>query len=207
MPLKEKAPPLMQKTILAVDDVAENLLTVKLILKSHYDICLAKSSDAAREVLERTNVDLILLDIEMPGKNGFDFLAEIQDVKEWKAIPVIFVTATATADFVNRAAAAGAIGYIVKPIIQEVLLSKVDDIFADAFMKQLAELEHLCATGRADGASALLDAVKEGYLYLPSTTEMSIALEDIGDSIKGSVDFSAGAEKIRAFMELIKSSR
>jgi DNA-binding response OmpR family regulator len=71
-------------------------------------------------------VDLILLDIEMPGMSGFQFLEKMyQDHPDNKKVPVIFVTSHTDSDIITHALNAGARDYIVKPIKSEVLLKKI----------------------------------------------------------------------------------
>ncbi|MDR0463658.1 MAG: response regulator, partial [Treponema sp.] len=63
-----------KKIILAVDDMPENLMLLGSLLESYFDVRLAKSADMAMNVLNKTKVDLILLDIVMPEMLGFDFM-------------------------------------------------------------------------------------------------------------------------------------
>jgi putative two-component system response regulator len=204
-PVIHKSPPPRKRTVLAVDDVSEMLLTIKLILKDHYELCLAKSADAAKQVLARTEVDLILLDIDMPETDGFKFLAWLRETGEWKDIPVIFVTATATREFITRAVAAGARDYIAKPVRPEVLLKKVDDVFIGPFLSRLAELEEMCATGRDDRAAAALEDVRGEYAYLGRTFETSSLLDEITMLVKQLRDFPAAAVKTKELMEELKT--
>ncbi|GHV69318.1 hypothetical protein AGMMS49928_11170 [Spirochaetia bacterium] len=111
--------------ILAVDDMALNLRTIKLILGDFYDVRLAKDGGLALSLLRSTRVDLILLDIEMPGISGFDFVREMNNNSYLNKAPVIFVTAHASPELLARAKVAGAVGYIIKPFTSEVLLQKV----------------------------------------------------------------------------------
>jgi putative two-component system response regulator len=204
-PVILKSPPPRKRTILAVDDVSEMLLTIKLILRDQFELCLAKSADAAKQVLARTGVDLILLDIDMPETNGFDFLAWLRGTGEWKDIPVIFVTTTATREFITKAVAAGARDYIAKPVSPAVLLKKVDDVFVGAFISRLAELEEMCATGRDDRAVAVLEDIRGEYLYLGRTFETSNLLDEITGLVKQMRDFPAAAVKTRELMEELKT--
>jgi CheY-like chemotaxis protein len=181
------------------------LLTIKLILKDQYELCLAKSADAAKQVLVRTGVDLILLDIDMPGTNGFEFLAWLRGTGEWKDIPVVFVTATATREFITRAIAAGARDYIAKPIRPVVLLKKVDDVFIGPFLSRLVELEEMCATGRDDRAAAALEGIRGEYMYLGRTFETSNLLDEITTLVRQMRDFPAAALKTRELMEAFKT--
>jgi len=112
-------------TILAVDDAAENLQILQSLLCDDYDIRLAKSGRLALLALERTTPDLILLDIEMPGMSGFDVLDVIIKNDRMKKIPIIFLTAHASKEFVMEALKRGAKDYIVKPFEPDILRDKI----------------------------------------------------------------------------------
>lgn len=114
-----------RKVILAIDDVTMNLAIIKGLLSKHFDVRVAKSGELALFILGSVKVDLILLDVEMPGMSGFEFIDIIREIPDVKDIPIIFVTSHATVDIISRATQAGAIDYIVKPIDQQVVLKKV----------------------------------------------------------------------------------
>jgi putative two-component system response regulator len=114
-----------KKIILAVDDMPTNLQILQSLLSDEFSVRLAKSGQMALSALARIQVDLILLDIEMPGLSGFDVMNELQKSPDFRDIPVIFVTAHATRDFIARAAKVGAKDYLVKPFDSQALREKV----------------------------------------------------------------------------------
>ena len=114
-----------KKKVLVVDDVTLNLLTIKSLLSKQYDVRVAKSGELALFILGSVQVDLILLDIEMPGMSGFDFVNALRKIPDVADTPIIFVTSHAKAHMVNRATRIGAADYIIKPIDSNLLLSKV----------------------------------------------------------------------------------
>jgi CheY-like chemotaxis protein len=118
-----------KKTILAVDDILPSLNTVRKILEGPFEVCLAKSIEIASLILKTTKIDLILLDIEMPEMSGFEYLKHLQDIPQYSHIPVIFVTSHATKDFIVQAMSSGAKDFIVKPIIPQALLEKINAVF------------------------------------------------------------------------------
>lgn len=119
------------KKILAVDDVALNLRTLKAALDKIFEVRIAKSGELALSILNAETVDLILLDIEMPEMSGFEFMEALKaklsagDIE--KIPPVIFVTAHATPELLTQAKSAGAVGYVIKPFEPQVLIAKVDE--------------------------------------------------------------------------------
>ncbi|MDR2447392.1 MAG: response regulator [Treponema sp.] len=119
-----------EKTILAVDDSPEILESLLSILGTDYDVRLAKTASAAWTALRLTEVNLILLDIEMPGMSGFDFLETIYTTRtEYKNIPVIFISSSAEQEIIDKALGMGAVAYIVKPFLPEDLCETIRDVF------------------------------------------------------------------------------
>ena len=114
-----------KKVILAIDDMPSNLIAIKNILEHMFDVRLVKEGTQALALLRREKIDLVLLDIEMPGYSGFDLSQAMREDPALALIPIIFVTTHATSSFVRRAAEAGARGYILKPFKPSLLLQKV----------------------------------------------------------------------------------
>ena len=114
-----------KKVILAIDDIPSNLIAVQKVLEPLFDVRLVKEGKQALALLKRDKIDLVLLDIEMPGYNGFELLDRIREGPAAAQLPIIFVTAHASRSFIQRAAEAGVAGYIVKPFKPSLLLQKV----------------------------------------------------------------------------------
>jgi putative two-component system response regulator len=119
-----------KKVILAVDDMSMNLRTIKVILEGEYEVSLAKSGELALDKLKKTKIDLVLLDIEMPGITGFEVIDSMRKIPGCEGIPVIFITSHAAPDVIVTAYDHGAGDYIVKPINAEVLRNKVRALLA-----------------------------------------------------------------------------
>jgi DNA-binding NarL/FixJ family response regulator len=88
-------------------------------------VLLAENGAAAREVLARTSPDLVLLDVMMPGEDGFTVCASLRANPAWRDIPVIFLTAIDAAEQKVRAFAAGAVDYVTKPVHVPELVARV----------------------------------------------------------------------------------
>jgi CheY-like chemotaxis protein len=114
-----------KKTILAIDDMSLNLRTIKITLEKYYDVRVAKSGEQALSVLGTGKIDLILLDIEMPGMSGFETLELIKLQPNAENVPVIFVTSHVSTELIAKALKKGARDYIMKPFEPEVLIRKV----------------------------------------------------------------------------------
>lgn len=130
-----------EKTILAVDDSPEILQSLIGILGDDYDLRLAKTASAAWTVLRLTEVNLILLDIEMPGMSGFDFLETINTTRtEYKNIPVVFISSNAEQEIMDKALRMGAVGYIVKPFLPEDLHKMLRVVFKTPGFEKAASI-------------------------------------------------------------------
>ena len=118
------------KNILIVDDFETNILLLEnILLEAGFEVKSAYSGFEAMEIIKKGNLDLILLDILMPGVSGMEVLQLVKSNAETKNIPVIMVTAVHEAKSVRSAMSFGAFDYIKKPINKEELLYKITDTF------------------------------------------------------------------------------
>lgn len=121
-----------EKIILTIDDTPEILEILNSILGDDFDMRLAKTAASAWRILGLADISLILLDIEMPGMSGFEFLDIIHKEKtEYKDIPVVFISSNSDKETIDRAFAMGAAGYIVKPFLPNELISCVNKILEE----------------------------------------------------------------------------
>jgi len=132
--------------ILLVDDRAENLIALEAILSSlNQQLVPVRSGEAALKALLSDEFAVILLDVVMPGMDGFETAAHIKRRAKTHDVPIIFLTAAgAEPDHAFRGYAAGAVDYIAKPFDPWVLRAKVA-VFVDLYMKnrQLREQAEL----------------------------------------------------------------
>ena len=114
-------------TILVVDDTKENLSIIGELLEPHFRVRLALSGERALKLAQTTpHPDLILLDVMMPGMDGYVVLERLRAMAETRDIPVIFVTAMSDAEDEERGLRMGAVDYITKPIRPAILLTRVN---------------------------------------------------------------------------------
>ena len=143
--LDEPPPPV---EILIVDDRPENLLALEAILEPLGQIIVrAGSGDEALRMLLSHNVAMILLDVQMPGINGFETARLIKSRERTKFVPIIFLTAISKdEEYVFEGYSVGAVDYMSKPFQPDILRSKVN-VFVDLYQKQrqLAAQQHLLA--------------------------------------------------------------
>jgi two-component system glycerol uptake and utilization response regulator len=115
-----------KKTVLIVDDTKTNIDILLNLLGEKYDIVVALDGKSALESLEESSVDLILLDIMMPGIDGYEVCRRLKSNEKTSDIPVIFVTARDDEDSIERAYEIGAIDYITKPFKPVELLARIN---------------------------------------------------------------------------------
>ena len=113
-------------TVLIVDDSPENLVVLNELLHPHYRVLAATSGEAALRVAQaRPRPDLILLDVMMPGMDGYAALAELRGNPATRDIPVVFLTALSGTEDEENGLQRGAVDYITKPIKPAVVLARV----------------------------------------------------------------------------------
>ncbi|HTK50207.1 MAG TPA: ATP-binding protein [Gemmatimonadaceae bacterium] len=132
--------------ILLVDDRPENLLALEAILEPlNQKLVRAHSGDEALRKLLRHDVAVILLDVQMPGINGFETARIIKSRERTRYIPIIFLTAISKEEeYVFEGYSVGAVDYLAKPFQPDILRSKVN-VFVDLYLKQkqLSEQQQL----------------------------------------------------------------
>jgi PleD family two-component response regulator len=113
--------------ILAIDDNSQNLQLVAGLLSDNLacDLCFATSGVEALDAMATLTPDLILLDVNMPGMNGYEVCEKIRASEILREIPVIFLTAQRDSDFIVRGFEAGGSDYVVKPFNGRELLARV----------------------------------------------------------------------------------
>jgi CheY-like chemotaxis protein len=124
-----------KKTILLVDDSPENIDVLDSILKPHYRIKVALNGEDALKIANKhPQPDLILLDIVMPGMDGFEVCRQLKADAQTRGIQVIFVTATTDQETVARGLELGAYYYLTKPVdpvtIEAVVKSAISEALA-----------------------------------------------------------------------------
>ena len=119
--------------LLAVDDNPDNLFTLRTLLQQHMgvEILEAQSGTEALEIAQNTpDIDLIILDVQMPEVDGFETAQLLKARRKTRDIPIIFLTAAfKSEEFQQRGYAIGAVDYLLKPIDDNQLINKVSTYF------------------------------------------------------------------------------
>ena len=122
-----------------VDDDVINLTVARKSLADTYDVFVAPSGEKLFVLLEKITPSLILLDIEMPGMDGYAVIEKLKGVDKTKHIPVIFLTASIDPESEIKGLSLGAVDYIAKPFSKELLEKRVS--LHIMFKKQKQELQ------------------------------------------------------------------
>ncbi|SFU52888.1 putative two-component system response regulator [Paenacidovorax caeni] len=113
-------------TVLVVDDTPDNLSLMGGLLRDHYHVKVANQGEKALKIAQGEQPpDLILLDIMMPGLDGYEVCRRLKANLHTRDIPVIFLTARADMEDERQGLALGAVDYITKPISPPILLARV----------------------------------------------------------------------------------
>jgi len=115
-----------QKVIVVVDDNNANLIACKNILKPHYTVYPAPSTEKMFELLQNIKPDLILMDVEMPGTDGYEAARMLKGNETYKEIPLIFLSARSDAKSEMEGFELGALDYIHKPFFSALLLRRIE---------------------------------------------------------------------------------
>ena len=113
------------KTILIVDDNKLNLTTARTVLSTEYKVVPVMHGEQALTYLKDNPCDLVLLDIKMPEMDGFEVLENIRRIEHCRNLPVIFLTADGDAETETRCFKEGAVDFIAKPFVPDVMRSRV----------------------------------------------------------------------------------
>lgn len=138
----------LRPKILIVDDLLENLISLEAILEDfEIDLVRAFSGEEALKNSIKEDFALVILDVQMPGMNGYETLEMMRQRKKTRYLPVIFVSAIHQSDLnIIKGIETGAVDFIPKPIIPDILKGKVQ-VFLDLYLQRkrlddlLAEME------------------------------------------------------------------
>jgi len=126
------------KTLLLVDDEPANLQVLRNILSEHYRLLFAKNGDRALALARTEQPDLILLDVMMPGKSGYEVCQALKLETTTRNIPVIFVTALSDVDDETHGFELGAVDYLTKPVSAAIVRARVRNHLSLVRMDELA---------------------------------------------------------------------
>ncbi|MFJ6753373.1 MULTISPECIES: two-component system response regulator [unclassified Streptomyces] len=184
--------------ILLVDDRPENLLALEAILSAlDQTLVRASSGEEALKALLTDDFAVILLDVQMPGMDGFETAAHIKRRERTRDIPIIFLTAINHGPHHTfRGYAAGAVDYISKPFDPWVLRAKVS-VFVELYMKncQLREQASLLRLQLEGGRPSASEARESAGLLAELSARLA-AVEEQAEALSKQLDESADAAAV-----------
>ena len=162
--------------VLLVDDRQDKLLALQSMLEGlHQNLVTARSGDEALRKLLRQDFAVILLDVNMPGMDGFETAAMIRQRPRSETTPIIFISAVNDTDnHVTRGYSLGAIDYILTPVMPEILRAKVS-AFVDLFQKTemvKRQAEEHARLLQAEAAREAAEAEKERMVFLAQASNV-----------------------------------
>ena len=158
--------------ILAVDDTPGNLVALEAVLEHDFELRLARSgAEAIAAIEEHQDIDVILMDIQMPGMDGYETASRIKKLAGCEDIPIVFITAVYSEDpYIKRGYAAGGVDYFTKPFDPDLLRLKMG-IYASFRQRsavlrererQIKETEEILHAGRK--LASVLEGLPVGVL-------------------------------------------
>ncbi|CAK0742951.1 two-component system, chemotaxis family, response regulator WspR [Gammaproteobacteria bacterium] len=167
--------------VVIIDDVPENILRLHKILDEDYDVFFGTSGEKGLGIVDEQLPDVILLDVLMPGMDGYEVCSRIKAAPRTAAIPIIFVTTAGQTEDEAKGLALGAIDYLVKPISPAIVKARVRNHVALKRSRDI--LERLSTT---DGLTGIANRRRfDEYLDFQwrqssrSGTPLSLLLTDI----------------------------
>ncbi len=134
---------LVRPTVLVVDDTPDNLMLLSNLLKDEYRVRLAQNGAKALEICTSDDPpDLVLMDVMMPGMDGFEVAKQMRQHPVSETTPVIFVTAMTSSDARMKGLDLGAVDFITKPIDPEALKHRVRNFMRYVQMRKDLQLEY-----------------------------------------------------------------
>jgi CheY-like chemotaxis protein len=176
-----------QARILLVDDRPENLVALEAILSSLDQILVpVRSGEQAVQAVLADEYAVVLLDIMMPGMDGFETATQIKRHAKSRDVPIIFLTAaTMQPEQAFRGYAAGAVDYLAKPFDPWVLKSKVS-VFVDLYLKRTeSALDHLGAVEETVALLRKLPAVLRDAEAAETAAQLAGRIGRLRDALDG----------------------
>jgi class 3 adenylate cyclase len=166
--------------ILVVDDEKMNVELLEAILSGQYDVMVAYDGEEAFEKVNDTLPDLILLDVMMPGLNGYEVCKRLKQKKETSIIPVIIVTALKEKEERIKGLEIGADDFLTKPIDRVELLARVKSLLRIKFLyNELTEINENLEQRVKEQVERIQKLTRLKQYFSPKLAEQLLSDEDI----------------------------
>jgi DNA-binding response OmpR family regulator len=122
----------VNRKILIADDEPSIVAALEFLLqRNEYEVRVARNGDDALQLIEAFRPDLVLLDVMMPQKSGYEVCARVRQRTEWRDIKIVMLSARGRDAEVSRGLSAGADAYVIKPFSTRELMGKIEELLAD----------------------------------------------------------------------------
>ncbi|REL29763.1 diguanylate cyclase [Thalassotalea euphylliae] len=195
-------------TILAADDAKDTLMLLEFDLQAEgYQVLKAEDGESALAAINNNNVDILLLDLYMPGMSGIETLKQLKATPEQANIPVIMLSASDDEDKIVEALELGAHDYVTKPYIAKVLLARIRN--AIRLREKTLTLENLAKTdfltklnNKGSFEQLSLKAINQGSRAM---NNMAVAMIDIDHfkAVNDNYGHEAGDIVLKQFAQLL----
>jgi len=182
-----------RQSILVVDDTPDNISLIHALLRDSYRVRVATSAERALRILERVELpDLALLDVMMPGQDGYELCARMKADARLREIPVIFISARSEIADEQKGFAAGGVDYVSKPVSPATLLARIET--------------HLRLRSYQTGRSGLVPGSLQSLLSALDAYSEKLDPTGNGDKDLASAFGAVRKEVVRAHAEGIESA-
>jgi len=194
--------------VLIVDDQPANIRVMAEVLQGEYELFFATTGAKALEIVGANDIELVLLDVVMPDMDGFEVCSRLKADERTARIPVIFVTAREETHDETRGFEAGAVDYIIKPIVPPIVRARVRTHLelkrARDLLEKMASIDGL--TGIANRRQLDTYLAQEWKRAAGSSSPMSIAIVDV-DHFKQFNDTHGHAKGDECLREIAQALR
>lgn len=122
----------MSKKVLIADDEPNIVTSLEYLMqKSGYEVKIARNGDEALALVESFRPDVVLLDVMMPRKSGYEVCQQIRERAQWQHIKIVMLSAKGREAEVNKGLSLGADTYVTKPFSNQELIATIDRLLED----------------------------------------------------------------------------
>ena len=125
----------MSKKVLIVDDEPNIVTSLEYLMRKRgYAVAIARNGDEALDLVESFLPDVVLLDVMMPRKSGYEVCQQIRERSDWQHIKLVMLSAKGSEAEVNKGLSLGADVYITKPFSNQELIARIDALLGNGAM-------------------------------------------------------------------------
>jgi len=195
-----------EMTVLVADDMQNmfnSIRSIMRLLKFGRRFFYAPNGEEALKILDKEEIDLAILDNNMPGMQGVEVLQIIREDKRWRDMPIIMITADATREFVTNAAESEIDAYLLKPITVELMREKIPSVIERANNPSPMML-HLRTASVMEEEGDLGGAIKQAKRAIAENPQSSRPLREVGKYLLESGNFDQAEQYLLKAVKMNK---